>query len=357
MNSMKITRLVPSILFGENRFEDLNGFIHEICSDRKGYTAYVVDSVHRQTGLCDRLRPGSEDLVLWFDASLREPKTSDVDDVCAEIVERKDKNPPRVVVGIGGGSTMDLAKAVSVLMTNPGAAADYQGWDLVKNRAILKIGVPTLSGTGAEATRTAVLTGPARKLGINSDQSIFNGVLLDPGLLKTVPVDQEFYAGMDNFIHCVEASHGSAMNAMGRPFALQAKAVLEDFFLNEKNYADFMVASFLGGSSIANSSVGVCHALSYGIAFVLGFRHGIANSIVFNHLEEFYGPDVLLFHKMVERNNIRLPVNVTRNVTPEQMETMIQLVYMLERDLVSALGPEFRRILTPEKILSLYERM
>lgn len=354
---MKITRFVPSVLFGANRFDDLNGFIDEVCSDRKGYTAYVIDSVHQKTGLGDRLRPGSQDLVLWFDASLREPKTSDVDAVCAEIVEKKGEKPPRVVVGIGGGSAMDLAKAVSVLMTNPGTAADYQGWDLVKNKALPKIAVPTLSGTGAEATRTAVLTGPVKKLGINSDYSIFNGILMDPELLKSVPRDQEFYTGMDNFIHCVEASNGSAMNAMGRPFALQAKDVLEDFFLRERNHADFMVASFLGGSSIANSSVGVCHALSYGIAFVLGFRHGIANSIVFNHLEEFYGKDVVVFHRMLEQNKIPLPANVTRNVTPQQMETMIQLTYMLERDLVSALGPDFKRILTPEKILSLYEKM
>ncbi|MFO7784897.1 MAG: iron-containing alcohol dehydrogenase family protein [Thermodesulfobacteriota bacterium] len=354
---MKITRFVPSILFGENRFEDLNWFIDELCPGGRGYSAYVVDSVHQRTGLGDRLRPRSQDLVLWFDASLREPKTSDVDVACADIMEKKGGDPPRIVVGIGGGSTMDLAKAVSVLMTNPGSASDYQGWDLVKNRALPKIAVPTLSGTGAEATRTAVLTGPVKKLGINSDQSIFDGVLMDPELLKTVPEDQEFYTGMDNFIHCVEACHGSAMNAMGRPFALQARAVLEGFFLKEKNYADFMVASFLGGSSIANSSVGICHALSYGIAFVLGFRHGIANSIVFNRLEEFYGDDVLMFQRMAEQHKIRLPVNVTRNVTQQQMETMIQLAYMLERDLVSALGPDFKRILTPEKILSLYEKM
>ncbi len=354
---MKVTRFVPSILFGENRFDDLNEFIDEVCSDGKGYSAFVIDSVHQKTGLGDRLRPGSQDLVLWFDASLREPKTTDVDAVCGEIADKKGEERPRVVIGIGGGSAMDLAKAVSVLMTNPGTAADYQGWDLVKNKALPKIAVPTLAGTGAEATRTAVLTGPVKKLGINSDQSIFNGILMDPELLKTAPKDQEFYTGMDNFIHCVEASHGSAMNAMGRPFALQAKAVLEDFFLGEKNYADFMVASFLGGSSIANSSVGICHALSYGIAFILGFRHGMANSIVFKHLEEFYGEDVLLFHRMLEQNKIRLPANVTRNVAPEQMEAMVQLTYMLERDLVSALGPDFRRILTPEKILSLYERM
>jgi 3-deoxy-alpha-D-manno-octulosonate 8-oxidase len=118
-----------------------------------------------------------------------------------------------------------------------------------------------------------------------------------------------------------------------------------------------MVGSFLGGCSIANSSVGICHALSYGIAFILGYRHGLANSIVFNHLEEFYGQDVLKFRKMMEKHHLELPSGVTRDVTSEQLDKMIELTYMLERDLISALGPDFKKILTPEKISRLYEKM
>jgi 3-deoxy-alpha-D-manno-octulosonate 8-oxidase len=354
---MKVTRFIPSIVFGENSFNDLNAYIDQAYPQKDQYVVYIIDSVHRETGLFARLRPAPHDLVLEFNASLHEPKTGDVDALTGDIVAQKARELPRVVVGIGGGATMDVAKAVSVMLTNPGSSADYQGWDLVKNKAVPKIAVPTLSGTGAEATRTAVLTGPVKKLGINSDYSIYDGAVLDPTLLATVPKEQEFYTGMDNFIHCVEASHGSAMNAMGRPFALQAKAAVENFFLKDKNYAEFMVGSFLGGCSIANSSVGICHALSYGIAFILGYRHGIANSIVFNQLEEYYGEDVRTFRRMMEKNNIALPSGVTKAVTPEQFDQMIQLAYMLERDLISALGPDFKKILPPEKILGFYNRM
>jgi 3-deoxy-alpha-D-manno-octulosonate 8-oxidase len=354
---MRITRFIPRILFGEKRFDDLNAFIDGCCPDRGRYSVYMIDAVHHKTGLRGRLRPAAQDLVLEYDASAHEPKTSDVDALRDEIVKRKGAELPRVIVGIGGGSVMDVAKAVSVMLTNPGSSADYQGWDLVKNKAIPKIAVPSLSGTGAEATRTAVLTGPVKKLGINSDFSIYDAVLMDPQLLATVPADQEFYTGMDNFIHCVESINGSAMNAMGRPFALQAKASVENFFLKEKNYAEFMVGAFLGGCSIANSSVGICHALSYGIAFILGYRHGIANSIVFNQLQEYYGDDVLKFRQMMKKNNLELPSGVTRGVTPDQLSRMIQLTYMLERDLISALGPDFKNILTPDKISRLYEKM
>ena len=354
---MKITRFVPTVLFGENSFAHLNEFIDKFYPDHSQYTVYVIDAVHRETGLYQRLQPASSDLVVEFDASSHEPKTSDVDRIRDQIVAQKGSELPRVVVGIGGGGTMDVAKAVSVMLTNPGSSAEYQGWDLPKNPAVPKIAVPTLSGTGAEATRTAVLTGPVKKLGINSDYSIYNHALLDPKLIETVPAEQEFYTGMDNFIHCVEASHGSAMNALGRPFAMQAKSAVERFFLEEKNYADLMVSSFFGGCSIANSSVGICHALSYGIAFSLGYRHGIANSIVFNQLEAYYGDDVITFKKMAEKHRIQIPTGVTRDVTPDQYETMVKLAYMLERDLISALGPNFKDILTPETIVALYKKM
>jgi 3-deoxy-alpha-D-manno-octulosonate 8-oxidase len=354
---MKITRFIPSVVFGEKSFNDLSEFIDQGYPNKKQYSIYVIDSVHQKTGLLERLRPAAHDLVMEFDASSHEPKTSDIDIMCKDIRSQKGNELPRVVIGIGGGSTMDVAKAVSIMVTNPGSAADYQGWDLVKNKAVPKIAVPTLSGTGAEATRTAVLTGPVKKLGINSDYSIYDAAILDPNLIETVPIDQEFYTGMDNFIHCVEASNGSAMNALGRPFALQAKIAVENFFLKEKNYAELMVSSFLGGCSIGNSSVGICHALSYGIAFILGYRHGIANCIVFNQLQEFYGEDVFKFRQMVEKHTINLPVGVTRDVTPEQFDKMISLAYMLERDLISALGPDYKKILTPERIVELYQKM
>jgi len=352
-----VTRFVPSILFGEGAFDDLMQYVDETYPNRSQYAVYVIDSVHRKTGLAERLSTNTHDLVVEYDASSHEPKTSDIDEIRDGIVGQKGDELPRVVVGIGGGSTMDVAKAVSIMLTNPGSSAEYQGMDLVKNPAVPKIAVPTLSGTGAEATRTAVLTGPVKKFGINSNYSIYDAVLLDPKLLSTVPAEQEFYTGMDNYIHCVEALNGSAMNAMGRPFALQAKAATERFFMGERNYSDFMVGSFQGGCSIANSSVGICHALSYGIAFVYGYRHGIANSIVFNQLEEFYGEDVVTFREMVKRNNTEIPTGITQDVTEQQLDQIILQSDNLKKDLISALGENYKEILTRDKLIELYKRM
>jgi 3-deoxy-alpha-D-manno-octulosonate 8-oxidase len=219
------------------------------------------------------------------------------------------------------------------------------------------VAVPTLAGTGAEASRTAVLTGPVRKLGINSVHSMYDGVLMDPELIRTAEAAQAFFTGMDGFIHAVEALGGSAINALGRPFAEKSKEAFQRHFSGEPDEEALMVGSYLGGASIANSSVGVCHALSYGLSFYLGFRHGMANAIVFNRLEAFYGSDVETFHAMVERNGIRIPAGVTRSASEETLGQMADMAYLLERDLVSALGTDYRRILPKERILDLYARM
>ena len=115
------------------------------------------------------------------------------------------RETPAGIVGIGGGSAMDIAKAVSLMLNNPGSSADYQGWDLINNPAVYHVAVPTLAGTGAEISRTAILTGPVKKLGINSDYTLFDQILLDPELLAGVPKDQWFYTGMDCYIHDVES--------------------------------------------------------------------------------------------------------------------------------------------------------
>ena len=82
-------------------------------------------------------------------------------------------------MGVGGGATLDTAKAAANLLTNGGKAEEYQGWDLVKKPGVYKIALPTLSGTGAEATRTCVMTNKRTglKLGMNSDYTVYDQVI------------------------------------------------------------------------------------------------------------------------------------------------------------------------------------
>src|SRR5690606_23016798 len=183
-------------------------------------------------------------------------------------LKRNFNDLPSGIIGIGGGSVLDLAKAVSIMLTNPGSATDYQGWDLVENKAVYHVGIPTISGTGAEVSRTCVLSGPERKLGINSDFTPFDQVVLDPELTVGVPKNQWFYTGMDCYIHCVESLSGTFLNAFSQSYGEKAfdlckEIFLSDMLIDEDSRAKLMMASWHGGMSIAYSQVGVAHALSY----------------------------------------------------------------------------------------------
>jgi 3-deoxy-alpha-D-manno-octulosonate 8-oxidase len=254
---------------------------------------------------------------------------------------------------------MDIAKAVSLMLTNSGSSADYQGWDLIKNEAVYHVGIPTLSGTGAEVSRTTVLSGPEKKLGINSDFTVFDQILLDPELISEAPKDQRFYTGMDCYIHCVESLNGTYLNAFSKAYGEKALELCREVFLGDGPDSDdkLMMASYCGGMSIAYSQVGICHALSYGLGFVLGIHHGIGNCIVFNYLEDYYPQGVREFREMMERYDIHLPRNLVAGVEKDKLEKMVDVALVLEPLWENALGTDWKQIMTRDKIKELYQKM
>ena len=356
MTQFRIFKQVPRLLFGTGSLERLPELLPKKVDDAD-YYIFVIDDVLRAKGIPDRLRSGAADMIEWFPASAKEPSTAQVDALKAKVLSARTEIMPKAVIGIGGGSTMDVAKALSVMLRNDGSSSLYQGWDLVPDPGIYKVGVPTVSGSGAEASRTAVLMGKDRKFGINSDYSMFDAVIMDSSLISGVPADQRFYSGMDCYIHCVESLQGTMINELARGNASKALELCEEVFLAEGTDDMLMTASYMGGVSIVNSEVGVCHALSYGLSLELGLRHGFANCVAFNVLDEFYGPSVGRFRSMVERHGITLPRQVCKTLDQDAMERMVEMTLRMERPLTNALGENWRSVLTREKILDLYGRM
>jgi len=230
---------------------------------------------------------------------------------------------------------------------------------MIKHPAVYHAGIPTLAGTGAEVSRTTVLIGPEKKLGINSDHTVFDQVVLDPELTAGAPSDQRFYTGMDCYIHCVESLTGTYLNAFSRSYGEKALDLCKEVFLDPGPESDdkLMMASYFGGMSIAYSQVGVCHAMSYGLSFVLGIHHGIGNCIVFDRLEEFYPEGVREFRQMMEKNNIRLPRNLGAGIREEQLKKMIAVALILEPLWENALGKDWKKKMTEERIKDLYLRI
>ncbi|RPJ82695.1 MAG: iron-containing alcohol dehydrogenase [Deltaproteobacteria bacterium] len=350
-------KIVPNIIFGRGCFNQLDEILSARRTNRDSFIVFVVDDVFENNALRERIPLKNRDMLLWVNVD-DEPKTKYVDELTAR-VKQHNANLPEGVIGIGGGSTMDLAKAISLMLTNPGSSADYQGWDLIKNPAVYHAGIPTLSGTGAEVSRTTVLTGPKKKLGLNSDYTVFDQVVLDPELTQGVPADQRFYTGMDCFIHCIESLTGTYLNAFSRAYGEKANDLCLEVFLEDgpENADKLMMASYFGGMSIAYSQVGVCHALSYGLSFVLGIHHGIGNSIAFDYLEEFYPEGVAQFRQMLGRQNIELPRNIMHDVRDDQLEKMVDVSLVLEPLWENALGSDWKKKMTRERIRDLYLRM
>lgn len=316
------------------------------------FVVCVIDHFFEHKNLFDTNFLNPEDIVIYADTT-EEPKTSYIDELTDLVKERRQL--PVAVVGIGGGSTLDIAKAISVMLNNPGKAVEYQGWDLVKNPPMYKIGVPTIAGTGAEFTRSAVLTGPEKKLGINSDHSVFDQVILDADLLKTVPVDQFIYTAMDCFVHNEESLLGRINDAMTIALAEKSLEMMKEIFLGEMDYEKLLVASALGGQAVANSSVGICHPLSYGLSIVLGLHHGFSICVAFNQLEEYY-PNVKVFKEILKKYNIALP-KVMNGVTEEQLDIMAEATLKNEKPLSNAFGDDWKNIFTKEKVKDLLSKM
>lgn len=351
-------KTVPRMIFGRGSFDQLEDVLAPLRQNSEDSVIFLVDQVHRDQPLADRLPSETHDQVIWLDVT-DEPKTDYIDQLVTQIQHTAPNTTPVSVVGLGGGSSLDIAKAVALLLTNPGSAADYQGWDLIQHPAVHHVGIPTISGTGAEASRTTVLTGPEKKLGINSDHTVFDQIIMDPDLVAGVPKNQWFYTGMDCYIHNIEALNGTYINEFARAYGEKSQSLCHQVFLQDHPDADekLMMASYFGGQSIAYSQVGACHALSYGISYVLGYHHGIGNCIVFNVLEDFYPEGVRVFRQMLDKHQIDLPTGVCQSLTDAQMDKMIAVSSSLAPLWENVYGPQWREKVTPERLRELYLRM
>lgn len=353
--------MVPRVVFGRGCFNQVGEIVEPKRINEAAPFIYLVDDVFKgNDSIISRIPLKGNDKIIYVSAE-EEPKTIYVDSLRDDIVKEFSEIPSGII-GIGGGTLLDYAKAVALMLTNPGSSADYQGWDLVKKQGVYHVGIPTISGTGAEVSRTTVLTGPERKLGMNSDYTPFDQVILDPSLLDGVPKNQWFYTGMDCYIHCIESLTGTYLNAFSQSYGeksldLCREVYLEKDSIDEDSQDKLMMASWHGGMSIAYSQVGVAHAMSYGLSYLLGTKHGIGNCIVFDQLEEFYPEGVKEFKQMVEKHGIDIPKGLCKDLTDDQFNTMIDVALSLVPLWENALGENWQKTITREKLRSMYELM
>ena len=203
---------------------------------------------------------------------------------------------PDCVIGMGGGSPIDIAKCVAIMLTNPGTIYDYLGVDLVQKPGVPTIMIPTTAGTGSESTPIAILSDEGEKLkkGVVSQYLFPRTALLDPELTLGLPPRITAATGMDALIHAIEAYTSRNATSLTDLLARQAIQLISKNIrtafangLDIEARSKMLEGSLLAGIAFANAGVTAVHAFAYPIGAEFHIPHGIANTIMLAPVMEF----------------------------------------------------------------------
>ncbi len=199
------------------------------------------------------------------------------------------KKECEMIIGLGGGSSIDAAKAVGVLMTNPGPIQDYLRGATVMNPLPPLIAIPTTSGTGSEVTRFAVVTDTERsfKAGIASPFLLPKVALVDPVLMESMPSSLAAATGMDALTHAIEAFTSIDSEPFSDALALHAIRLIGTGLRpsvangsNREARSQMAIASTLAGVAFSCAGVGLVHAMAHPLGGRFDVPHGVANAIL-----------------------------------------------------------------------------
>jgi alcohol dehydrogenase len=280
------------IHFGAGRIKELGKLVKSFHGSK---VLLVVDPGLVQAGLLSRFTEAlaQEDLeVTIYDGVDPEPGLKLADRAYGLALEAGCD----CVVGAGGGSAMDVAKAVSILLSNGGKAVDYLGLGLIPQPGVPKIMVPTSAGTGAEVTFTAVFINEetGSKAGMNGDPLYPDAALLDPELTLSLPAHVTAYTGIDALTHAIESYTSIQAHAISEMYALEAVRLIAHHLPAAYAHGDtlearsgMLMASLLAGKALATAGVGLVHAMAYPLGGMFGIPHGLANAVLLPYVIEY----------------------------------------------------------------------
>jgi alcohol dehydrogenase len=285
---------VPTdIQFGPGVLQSLPSRVQAL-SARKAFL--VTDSGLREAGILDTvvaLLQGNGVEVEVCDRVKADSGSQLIDSTTAELK----RSGAGVVIGIGGGSSLDTAKAIAALATNPGSCLDYIGLHKVRNKPLPVIAIPTTAGTGSEVTLWSVFTDDSRglKVAIGGFLLYPAVALCDPELTLTLPAHLTASTGMDALAHAIECYTNTACQPISGALALEAIRLiglhLRTAVLNGSNrearYA-MMLASTMAGIAMNPTRLGLAHALAMPLgSWSLHVPHGLILAMLLPLAMEF----------------------------------------------------------------------
>ncbi|MDA8125005.1 MAG: iron-containing alcohol dehydrogenase [Deltaproteobacteria bacterium] len=318
------------IVFGRGTFASLPTVLSE---EKISRPLIVLDRSLAETGFREKVTDLLGSKCVIFDKTEPEPRLELADEGAKLALTKKCDG----VVGIGGGSAMDLGKAIAVLAANKGKAEDYLGLNKVPGPGLPKIMIPTTAGTGSEVTFTAVFIRKKlkKKEGMNSPYLYPEVALLDPELTLSLPPHPTAATGIDALCHAIESYTSVNASPMSEMMSLEAIRLISENLrtavhdgTNIEAREAMLLGSLYAGLGLANAGVTAVHSLSYPLGGKYGISHGLANTIMLLPVMNFNLPGNL--EKFVDIAEVMgeivddLPVREAAVLAIEAVESLIE---------------------------------
>jgi len=292
MNRVTLFRTTPRIVIGPGAIAQIGEEVRSLKAER---ALFVTDKGVVEAGLIKLAREALEKSGIKyavFDGVEPDPRYEIVAD-CVDMIRREKAD---LIIGFGGGSSLDIAKTSAIMAANEGPIVEYFGIDLIPKPGLATLMVPTTAGTGSEVTPIAILSDEGEKLkkGIVSPYLFPATALLDPELTMGLPPNITASTGMDALIHAIEAytsinatdlTDNLAFHAMGQLYHNIRTAYANGNNLEARS--KMLEGSLQAGMAFANAGVTAVHAFAYPIGAEFHIPHGVANTLMLPHVMRF----------------------------------------------------------------------
>lgn len=280
------------ILFGQNSLNKLSGIL-DLFSKRK--FLIVTDKGIISAGILKKITDITDMKKIEyhiFSEVEPNPKSATV----KKGVDFATENKIDFIIAVGGGSSIDTAKAIAVMLRNPGNILDYEGVGNIPNQPVETIAIPTTAGTGSEVTASTIVTDESTlfKVAVISEKIFPTYAIVDPMLTLECPKSITSSTGIDALTHAIESYLSKQVNGVVSEMALNAIRLINDNILNAyirgddiESRTNLLEASMLAGLCFSQTRLGNVHAISQSFGGLFDIPHGFANAVLLPYVLEF----------------------------------------------------------------------
>lgn len=281
-----------NIMFGKDSVKELPNMLKQYNVKN---VMVVYDNGVKMAGIADQVLETLKEVdvnVVIFDKVLPNPTNELVEEAAELALNEKIE----LFIAVGGGSSIDLTKAVNVLMTNPGPIGQYGGIGNVKNNVLPLIAIPTTAGTSSEITNVVALTDTVAvcKYVIIDNKLTPNNVIIDPEFTKTMPPSVTAATGMDAITHAVESYISNMATPLTEYNSLKGLEILYNNLpkvvadgTNMEAREQMMLGCIIAGFGFSNANLGLVHGIAHTLSAHFHLAHGMANASVLPYVMEF----------------------------------------------------------------------